>query len=103
MRGRDSTEGEGSQGLRLLRGEGKPRDATLRSRGDVVSVLVGAAGDLLFKRISAPRAHEIEARVEKVLSLFDRCDAQPALLPILRRELDDLERLAREGKLDRKR
>jgi hypothetical protein len=88
--------------LRLLKGEGRGRDATLRSRDDLARVLVGAAGDMLLKRISAPRAHEIQAQVERLLALFDRVDREPLLEPVLRRELDGLEALLRESKPKRR-
>jgi hypothetical protein len=60
-------------------------------------VLVGAAADMLLKRISAPRAHEIERQVERLMDLFDRVDREPLLDRVLRRELDVLEALVRES------
>jgi len=86
----------GAPRLRLISGEGQRKRAPLRSRDDLARVLVGAAGDMLLRRISTPRAHEIEQRVEKLLALFDRVDDAPALEPVLRRQLDDLEALLRE-------
>jgi hypothetical protein len=85
------------QALRVIRGEGRRRDETLRSRDDVARILVAAAADTLLKRISIERAHEIEIRVERVMRLFERLETEPLARPILRRELDDLERLWREG------
>lgn len=84
--------------LRVIDGEGRARADKLRSRDDLARVLVGAAGDMLLKRISAPRGHEIQKRVDKLLALFDRVDREPLLEPILRRELDALEELLRESK-----
>jgi hypothetical protein len=64
-------------------------------------VLVGAAGDLLLRRISSTRAHDIERRVERLMDLFDRVDREPLLERVLRRQLDDLEALLRESALAR--
>ncbi|MBS2030771.1 MAG: hypothetical protein JST54_22895 [Deltaproteobacteria bacterium] len=89
--------------MRLIQGEGKGRQEKLRSRDDLARVLVGAAGDMLLKRISAPRANEITKRVEKLLALFDRVDREPMLEPVLRRELDVLEELLRDSKAKAKR
>jgi hypothetical protein len=79
--------------LRLIVGEGRGRPEPLESRAAVVRVLVEAGADLLLRRISAARAGEIQRSVDQVLRLFDAVDATPALLPILRRELDALESL----------
>ena len=89
--------------LRLIQGEGKARNEKLKSRDDLARVLVGAAGDMLLKRISAPRANEITRRVEKLLALFDRVDDEPMLEPVLRRELDVLEDLLRDSRAKAKR
>lgn len=89
---------EAPRRLRLIQGEGRARSEKLQSRDDLARVLVGAAGDMLLKRISAPRANEIQRRVEKLLGLFDRVDDEPALEPVLRRELDLLEQMLREQK-----
>jgi len=89
--------------LRLIQGEGRGRAEKLRSRDDLARVLVGAAGDMLLRRISAPRGNEIQRRVEKLLNLFDRVDREPLLEPVLRRELDGLEELLREHKPARSR
>jgi len=89
--------------LRLIQGEGRGRQDKLKSRDDLARVLVGAAGDMLLKRISAPRANEITKRVEKLLALFDRVDREPLLEPVLRRELDQLEALLRESRAKAKR
>ncbi len=86
------------RGLRVIRGEGKRRDETLRDRNDVTRVLVGAAADLLLKRISPDRAQELARRVAKIMRLFDRVDDEPALMLLLRKELDDLEAIVREGR-----
>lgn len=87
----------GAPRLSVIRGEGKPRNVALQSRDDLARVLVGAAGDMLLRRISAPRAAEIQRQVERLLALFDRVDREPLLEKVLRRELDALEVLVREG------
>jgi hypothetical protein len=79
--------------LRLIPGEGKGVREGLHSRDAVVRVLVEAGADLLLRRISPARAGEIQRTVDQVLKLFDAVDGTPALLPLLRRELDALERL----------
>lgn len=84
--------------LRVIEGEGRGRSTRLESRDDLARVLVGAAGDMLLKRISAPRGHEIQKRVDRLLALFDRVDREPLLERVLRRELDALEELLRESK-----
>jgi hypothetical protein len=80
-------------GLRLISGEGRGRPEALESRQAVVRLLVEAGADLLLRRISSERAGEIQRAVDQVLRLFDAVDATPALLPVLRRELDALEAL----------
>lgn len=84
-------------GLRVIRGEGQRRpDEPLTSRDAVARVLMAAGADLLLRRISPDRAAEIERQVDRALDLFDRVDANPLLLPVLRRHLDALEALMRE-------
>jgi hypothetical protein len=84
-------------GLRVIRGEGQRRpDEPLTSRNAVARVLMEAGADMLLRRISPERAGEIERRVDRVLDLFDRVDANPILMPVLRRHLDELEALMRE-------
>src|SRR3990172_3507430 len=83
--------------FRVIKGGGVRRDETLRSRDDVARLLVAAAADVLLHRITPDRAHAIEEHVEQVTRLFERVDAKPALLPILRRELDELAAVWREG------
>jgi hypothetical protein len=80
-------------GLRLIHGEGRGQPEPLESRQAVVRLLVEAGADLLLRRISAARAGEIQRAVDQVLRLFDAVDATPALMPVLRRELDALEAL----------
>jgi hypothetical protein len=83
--------------LRVLPGGGQRRqDEPLGSRDAVVRVLLEAGADLLLRRISHVRAEEIEGRVDRILELFDRVDAVPALMPVLKRQLDELETLMRE-------
>jgi hypothetical protein len=79
--------------LRVIQGEGKRRHEPLESREAVVRVLVEAGADLLLRRISPERAGVIQRSVDQVLHLFDQVDATPALLPVLRREIDALEAL----------
>lgn len=84
-------------GLRVIRGEGQRRaEEPLASRDAVARVLMEAGADLLLRRITPVRAAEIERKVDRVLDLFDRVDAVPMLMPVLRRHLDELEALMRE-------
>ncbi|MDR0966640.1 MAG: hypothetical protein LBM75_09120 [Myxococcales bacterium] len=91
-----------ARGLRLIHGGGEGRDETLRDRGDVARLLAASAADLLLHRISTVRAHEIEERVNRALRLFDRARTEPLARPILRRELDQLEAIWREGQAQRR-
>jgi len=79
--------------LRVIRGEGKREHERLNSRDAVVRVLVEAGADMLLRRISVERAEEIQGDVDRVLELFDRVDATPALMPVLERQLARLEAL----------
>jgi hypothetical protein len=89
-------------GLRVIRGGGERRpDEPLTSRDAVARVLMEAGADMLLRRISPQRAEEIERRVDRVLELFDRVDATPILMPVLRRQLDELEALMRETRQKR--
>lgn len=84
-------------GLRVIKGGGQRRaDEPLASRDAVARVLMEAGVDLLLRRITPLRAAEIERQVDRVLDLFDRVDAAPLLMPVLRRHLDELEALMRE-------
>jgi hypothetical protein len=84
-------------GLRVIPGGGERRaDEPLRSRDAVARVLMEAGVDLLLRRITPLRAQEIERRVDRILNLFDRADATPLAMPVLQRELDELEALMRE-------
>ncbi|NVJ01097.1 hypothetical protein HV824_23685 [Myxococcus sp. AM009] len=83
-------------GLRVIKGEGQRREEPLASRDAVARVLMEAGADLLLRRISPARAGEIERKVDRVLDLFDRVDAAPVLMPVLKRHLDELETLMRE-------
>jgi hypothetical protein len=82
--------------IRILPGQGQKRPEPLTSREAVIRVLIGAGADLLLRRISSQRAEEIRLRVDQLLSLFDRVDCSPQLLPALRRRLDELEAFMRE-------
>ena len=93
----DNTPSEPRTGLRVIKGGGQRRpDEPLESRDAVARVLMEAGVDLLLRRITPVRAAEIEQRVDRVLDLFDRVDAAPLLLPVLRRHLEELEQLMRE-------
>ncbi|MFP2924766.1 hypothetical protein ACLESO_06025 [Pyxidicoccus sp. 3LG] len=83
-------------GLRVIRGEGQRREEPLASRDAVARVLMEAGADMLLRRITPARAQEIERKVDRVLDLFDRVDAAPVLMPVLKRHLDELEALMRE-------
>jgi len=84
-------------GLRVIRGEGQRRpDEPLTSRNAVARVLMEAGADMLLRRISPERAAEIERQVDRALDLFDRVDANPLVMPVLRRHLDTLDSLMRE-------
>lgn len=82
--------------LKVIAGLGQRKQEPLASRDAVARVLIEAGADLLLRRISAERAEAIEKEVDEVLSLFDRVDREPVLLPVLRRRLDELEALVRE-------
>lgn len=86
----------GAPGLRVIRGEGQRKQEPLADRNAVARVLMEAGADLLLRRISPVRAQEIERKVDRVLDLFDRVDAAPVLMPVLKRHLDELEALMRE-------
>lgn len=90
-------------GLRVIQGGGKRVQEPLKSRDAVVRVLVEAGADLLLRRITPERAEYIERSVEEVLQLFDRVDAMPQLMPVLRRQLDELEALMTETRALRSR
>ena len=62
----------------------------------MIRVLIEAGADLLLRRISSQRADEIQQRVERIMSLFERVDHSPGLIPSLNRRLDELEALMRE-------
>jgi hypothetical protein len=89
--------------LRVIQGGGERTHEPLTSRDAVVRVLVEAGADLLLRRISPERAQAIEQEVNEILDLFDRVDATPGLLPVLRRRLDELEGLMGETRHRRRR
>lgn len=84
---------EERRGLRLITGQGQKRKESLDSRDAVARVLVEAGADLLLRRISPERAEYIERTVDQILGLFDQVDEIPQLLPVLRKQLDELEKL----------
>ncbi len=88
--------------LKVIHGLGQRQQESLASRDAVARVLVEAGADLLLRRISADRAEVIEQAVEEILQLFDRVDAQPVLLPVLQRKLDELEALMRDTRATRR-
>jgi hypothetical protein len=92
-------------GLRVIQGgaQGPKQHEKLSSRDAVVRVLVEAGADLLLRRISPERAEHIEGAVNKILDLFDRVDGSPTLMPVLQRQLDDLESLMTETRSTRSR
>jgi hypothetical protein len=92
----------GWPGLRVLEGGGAPRaPEALDSRDAVTRVLVGAAADLLLRRIDARQAHSIRFQVERVLLLFDRAASGVATPDRLAFELEALRGLV--GERDRTR
>ncbi len=93
----DNPPSEPRTGLRVIKGGGQRRpDEPLASRDAVARVLMEAGVDVLLRRITPARAAEVELRVDRVLDLFDRVDAAPLLMPVLRRHLDELEAFMRE-------
>jgi hypothetical protein len=94
---RPSSPAHSPGGLRVIEGGGQRRqDEPLVSRDAVARALMEAGVDLLLRRITPARAAEIERKVDRVLDLFDRVDAAPLLMPVLKRHLDELEALMRE-------
>jgi len=82
---------------RMIKGEARRRkDPPILSRDGLVRVLIEAAADLLLRRITSERAEEIRRAVDRIMTLFDRVDASPELMPVLKRQLDGLESLMRE-------
>lgn len=82
--------------LRVINGLGQRQHEPLANRDAVARVLIEAGADLLLRRISHERAEVIERSVDEILSLFDRVDANPIMMPVLKRKLDELEVLVRE-------
>ena len=82
-----------ASGLRLLRGGNRRAEERLNSRDTVIRILIESGADLLLRRISAARAREIQRAVDEILLLFDQVDASPERIPLLRKQLDALERL----------
>jgi hypothetical protein len=69
-------------------------------------VLIETGADLLLRRISPERAEAIEREVDGILKLFDLLDANPRVMPVLQRKLDELEALmqdTRERRVRRRR
>lgn len=82
--------------LRVINGLGQKQEEPLADRDAVARVLIEAGADMLLRRISPERAEAIEKEVDEILSLFDRVDKNPILMPVLKRKLDELEGLVRE-------
>jgi hypothetical protein len=94
----EDEEREGWLPLRVLTGGGVPRALEpLVSRDAVTRVLVGAAADLLLRRIDARQAHSIRFQVERVLLLFDAASSGAATAATLALELDALRGLVGES------
>jgi hypothetical protein len=93
---------EPRRAFRVIQGEGQRRDETLHDKNDVARLLVGAAVDMMHQRISVERNSEIQRRVDRVLRLFDLAGDDPVAMVLLRRQLDELEKIYREGR-DQKR
>lgn len=83
--------------LRVIAGLGQRRREPLVSRDAVARVLIGAGADLLLRRISSERADEIEQQVSQILTLFDKVDQRPILMPVLAKKLEALEVLVKES------
>ena len=98
----DSSSAARRPSLRLIRGEGQRRDEPLTTRDAVVRVLIESGMDLLLRNLSTERAADIEARVDRIMNLFDRLDARPGLQAVLQAELDDLEAVMREHRIRRR-
>ena len=90
-------------GLRVIQGGGERVQEALSSRDAVVRVLIEAGADLLLRRITPERAEHIERSVNQILDLFDRVDTVPQLMPVLKRQLDELEALMTETRAQRSR
>ncbi len=88
-------------GLCVIEGGGARVQEKLGSRDAVVRVLLEAGADLLLRRITPERAEHIERSVGLILDLFDRVDAVPSLMPVLKRQLDELESLMRDTRAHR--
>ncbi len=98
--------------LRLMRGgaASSEKPLVLRTREDVVGVLVSAAADLLLRRISPVRAHEIEKRACRILRMFGEAEAEEGAPDsaevsggkssgsLLQRELRQLAAICQEGR-----
>ncbi len=87
--------------LRVIEGGGARVYEKSGSRDAVVRVRVEAGADLLLRRITPERAEHIERSVSGILELFDRVDAAPSLMPVLQRQLDELESLMRDTRAHR--
>lgn len=90
-------------GLRVIQGGGEKKEPRLKDRHAVARVLIEAGADVLLRRISAERCEEIESRVDEILRLFDRVDAEPHAMPLLQARLDALEALMRDTRATRRR
>lgn len=82
--------------FRVIEGGGERQQEPLLSRDAVVRILVETGADLLLRRISSERAEAIQREVDTILVTFDRVDRQPELMPMLERQLLNLEQLMSE-------
>jgi len=89
---------EAPRAFRVIQGEGQRRDETLHDKNDVARLLIGAALDMMHKKITVERNSEIQRRVDRVLRLFDLAADDPVAMVLLRRQLDELEKIYREGR-----
>ena len=85
--------------LTVVKGGGKRAALCLKTPHDVARLMASAAAEMMLRRISPLRAHEIQQRGVRALSLFERVkmpnggESQGAL----QRELHDLEAIWNAG------
>ncbi len=90
-------------GLRVIEGGGQPKPRErLNSPEAVMRLLVEASADVLLRRISPERAHEIERQVGKTLRLFESSKGSVRHRQELDRALDALESLMDETRSRKK-
>ena len=85
--------------FRVIAGGNQRRERELTCRGDVVRLLAAAAAEMMLRKISPLRAHEIQRRAVKIMILFEKkasSENDAELSRILSRELRQLETIWRE-------